>query len=245
MKTQLLVHAARFIIIVSATTLALFGCSSGGGNGLDKNDLCQKDYSPLDLADDKAYSSKVSLKPGEPFLPEVNEYSYSSFSFYYYDKTRDIKIHLQNVYNSKTGESETSVACAGGNGLNYKKTPTSYAFTFVSDIKTAADGSLLIKTRTFQFDLRSRPSGQAPLSTSMTVNNDSFVIGAPQEFFSDFQKVTQYFLKPVSSAQEYLLLSHLESGARRQDSDEVGTSNTDEQIMIRALVKMTTAKLAF
>lgn len=212
----------------------MVSCSSGSGLNYEKNGVCKSDYSALDLGSEDSYSSKVSLKAGEPFLPEVNEYAYAGVDFYFFDQARKIKIHLQEVQDSKTGEFKTGIVCVSRESVGFYKEPISYSLTFVSDIKTSPTEALQIKTRTFQFDLRPRENKNPWLITSVTSDRDEFFIGAPQEFFSNFQSVEQYFLKPKTEESTYQLLSHL----KNTPDDQRPTP--DSNLIVRARVKMKT-----
>lgn len=232
-------HTALCIIAITLITV-LVGCTSGG-QSFEKNGFCNQKYSPLTLEADANYD-KTTLKPGEPFLPstEAQEYAYAGMDFFYFDKANNIKLHLQEVVQdgvaNQPSESKLSINCAGGKGIGFGMEPATYTLTFVSDLKTSTDGILLIKTRTVYFDLRPRETGMAWLIKSVTAEDESFKVGAPQDFFADFQEAAQYFLKPKALPQEYFLLSHLKNAIRDQKSGR------DGELIVRTRVHMKVTK---
>lgn len=210
-----------------------FGCSTRG-QGISKTQICSSEHDPIFNSDEKKFSNKITLKPGESFQPSPADYLYASSEVYYYDTNQDIKIHLSHSLNAD-GEPSYSIVCVGGSGIHKNMKPLSFSIELVSDLRAQENTTPQVRNRIFSFVLDfTRPAGQAPLQYSSELETTEFAPGSPQDYYAEYNESEQTFATVKGTSPKYQLITNLKSTARDEKS------NKELSIIVRSQTTMKT-----
>jgi hypothetical protein len=214
--------AIKFGIASGLVCLFVFGCA-GGGRGLSRTPYCPSNYNPMTVDHNPSYGNKIDVKPELPFNPAAADYAYQDSQIYYYDPVKDIKIHLAQNTAINSGETEYTIVCVGGRGVNQSMAPVALEIPVVSDILVQKNGDKMdtfIRSRTWSFDFRHR-IGAPPLQQHLSPPETTYVPGTPQNSYQDnYTNVDQKLWTVKTIPNRYLLIAKMN---RRADGVDIRT----------------------
>lgn len=193
--------------LIITLLFALVACSSGG-NGVRKAARCPaaSTYDPL-AVNNKAFSGKLELKPGQPLGIPSGDYAYNGSQVYYLNPELDIQLHLKHDKDRK-GKMNVTVVCVGGRGITRDMDKLVLNIPIVSDVLINQEGNSQIRTRAYEFTI-DFSNEKEPVKYEVTDGDTQYVEGAPFDPYLEYNDLNQYFMTLNGATPARQLVSHM------------------------------------